>query len=338
MNKIFKLCLFAVVASALSGFVEASSKDGKNKGGNAKQKNYQLPPPQQIVVPPCKQPVCPMPNATGNSGKNTNSNGNKNGNGNANANANKNVNKNDVTVNVNNAIASGGGGGGGSGSNRNRNSNFNGFDGGFGGGVSGGGFTGGAYSPSNSPTNTYSPSYSFSYGNTGYGVAGVAGAVGVVPPPNAVFNEEDPNTAWLTVEVPNEQTEVWLNGTKMPHQGIVRKYVSPPLDPKLLYNYDVKVQWFDKGVKQNHNTKIVLKAGDEIYHIVPKEGANAVPAPKALQSEEDDEKTAASKLGLAKQLMDEKKMASVKGRLEDIIKKYPKTKAAEEAKELLSKI
>jgi uncharacterized protein (TIGR03000 family) len=286
-----------------------------------------------------------MPN-NGSGSANGNGNTNKNGNGNANANKNGNTNTNknvnNVTVNVNT--------GAGHTKNKNNNSNTNnnvngssllGLSGGFNGlgGNGSSGFGSGTYSPSSSPTNTYSPSYSFSYGNTpGYGVAGIAGAVGVVPPPNAAFNEEDPNTAWLTVEVPNEQAEVWLNGTKMPHQGAVRKYVSPPLDPKLLYNYDVKVQWFDKGIKQNHNTKIVLKAGDEIYHIVPKEGANAVPAPNALQSEEDDEKAAASKLGLAKQLMDEKKMASIKGRLEDIIKKYPKTKAAEEAKALLSKI
>lgn len=317
MNKIFKLGLLVAGAVVFAGVVDASGKD-RNKSSP----NFRL-----------KHQSCPMPSHIGNGNKNkngnSNANGNKNGNTNGNTNTNKNVN--DITISVNTGT--------GHNKNRNNNNNLNNNNNNnpFGQGNNGG-LSGGTYSPNNSPTSTYSPSYSFG-SPPSYGISGgtVGAALGGVPAPNAVFNEDDANTAWLTVEVPNEQAEVWLNGVKMPHQGLVRKYVSPPLDPKLLYNYDVKVQWPNQGVKQNHNTKITLKAGDEIYHVVPKEGVNVVPAPQASVPE-DDEKVAATKLGFAKQLIEDKKMNSVKGRLEDIIKKYPKTKAAEEAKELLSKL
>jgi uncharacterized protein (TIGR03000 family) len=295
-------------------------------------------------------------NGSGNKNGNDNKNGsgNKNGNDNKNRNGNDNTNINDITVRVNVGRGSKN-----DNSNSNDNSNNNGGNNGYGFGNNGYGFGnngfsdngfsngngngGGGYSPTNnpnySPVNNYSPSYSFG-SSPGYGVTGVGavGAVGLVPAPNAVFNDDDPNTAWLTMELPNEQAEVWLNDIKMPHKGLTRKYVSPPLDPKLVYNYDIKVQWNEAGAKQNYNAKVSFKAGDEINHVVPKLGAKAVPMPKLEPSDEDNEKAANGKLNMVKDLIKGDKMTSVKARLEDIIKKYPNTKAATEAKELLSKL
>lgn len=52
----------------------------------------------------------------------------------------------------------------------------------------------------------------------------------------------------------------------------------------------------------------------------------------------EDEATAAERLALAKRLLDASKAASAKPVLEIIVRKYPTTKAAAEAKELLSKL
>jgi len=281
-------------------------------------------------------------NGNKNGNNNGNANGNKNGNGNRNDNANNNANKNNVTVRIN-----GGGGGysdGGWGNGGWGNGGWGNGGWGNGGGISysptGGSYTGGSYQ-GGSYSPTYAPSYQFGGGFGGFGGVGLGVETPpvAVPQPFEVFDEEDPNTAWLTIELPDEKAEVWLNDLKMPHKGLVRKYVSPPLDPKLIYNYDIKVQWNEGGAKQNYTAKVSFKAGDEINHVVPRLGAKAaVPMPKLEPTDEDNEKAANGKLNMAKDLIKEKKMASVKNRLEDIIKKYPDTKAAETAKELLSKL
>src|SRR5262249_14206314 len=56
------------------------------------------------------------------------------------------------------------------------------------------------------------------------------------------------------------------------------------------------------------------------------------------KSDDDPEKDAARKLKLAKRLIDEGQVEGGKDELEAIVKKYPKTKAGEEAKELLEKL
>jgi TolA-binding protein len=55
-------------------------------------------------------------------------------------------------------------------------------------------------------------------------------------------------------------------------------------------------------------------------------------------AEERAEKDAARKLKLAKGFFDDKKWDGAKTRLEEIIEKFPKTKAATQAKQLLEKI
>jgi hypothetical protein len=70
----------------------------------------------------------------------------------------------------------------------------------------------------------------------------------------------------------------------------------------------------------------------------PKETAKVKETAKAKPPEDDAdkvEKDAARKLKLAKSLIEEKAVEQGKDLLEEIIKKFPKTKAAEEAKELL---
>jgi len=284
----------------------------------------------------------------GNWNANKNGNGNKNGNTNANANRNSNrVNSaNDVNVNVSAGAGSGGGGGpydGGFGYG-----NGNGFGGGFGGNsYTGGTFAGGTFAPvggTYSPTFAYNPSYDFS-NNGGFGMPLGVAAVGGPPLPNLALDEIDPDTAGITLELPNDEAEVWLNGAKMPQKGLTRKYITPPLEQGKLYNYEIKVQWPQekgrpKGAKLNYGTTLQFKAGDDILHKVPEEGDGkaAAPAPKKEPDPQDEEKLMGQKLTWAKILLKEGMNDKAKERLKEIVNKSPDSAAGKEAKELLSKL
>lgn len=73
-----------------------------------------------------------------------------------------------------------------------------------------------------------------------------------------------------------------------------------------------------------------------------KKPANTKPAGKGDSSKSDDteksERLAAGKLKLAKMLMDEGKSKDALESMEEIVQKYPKTKAAGEAKDLIAKL
>jgi TolA-binding protein len=70
-----------------------------------------------------------------------------------------------------------------------------------------------------------------------------------------------------------------------------------------------------------------------------KAAAKAKPAAKEkAEAGDKDEQAAASKLNLAKDLADNGKTEKARERYQDIIRLYPKTKAAEEARELLDKL
>lgn len=100
----------------------------------------------------------------------------------------------------------------------------------------------------------------------------------VAPPQPAADNPDDPNTAWITLTLPDPQAEVFLNGVKMAHQGNPRKYVTPKLDPALVYHYNVDVTWPGKTGQIKYTTKIRFTAGDEVSFTVPKDGKDPLPA------------------------------------------------------------
>ncbi len=292
-----------------------------------------------------KQWDCAKKNGTGSKTGNGNWNGNKNGNGNANANKNTNnnglSNTNDINIKLNV------GKNGKNGTNGTNNGNLdgtltggfpNGFNNGFGSGFNPN-YGGGSYSPSGGSF-TYAPSYDFS--GAGYGMPlGLAGGALGLPMPAV----EDPNTAAITLDLPDDQAEVWLNDQKMPHKGQVRKYVTPPLEKDKIYNYDIKVQWPDKGklkgAKLNYNTTLQFKAGDDILHKVPGEGEGvkaAPPLPNKDVPPQDEAKNMAQKLAWAKDLLNNGKKDKAKERLQEIVERSPDSAAGREAKELLGKI
>ena len=87
----------------------------------------------------------------------------------------------------------------------------------------------------------------------------------------------------------------------------------------------------DKSDKTASKTKPKADAKDKVDDKSANKDKGEDDADKA-------EKDAARKLNLAKILLDDGKTAKAKERFEDIVAKYPKTKAAEEARELLKKL
>jgi len=298
-----------------------------------------------ICNPKMGSPNCNLPKmGNGNWAGNGNWNGNKNGNSNGNTNANNLRNNNRLSNDVNVNVGGGGfGNGGGFGDGYGYGSGYG--NGGFGGGYS---YTapGYNYSPTGgtwAPTYAFNPTYDFSgmsYGATPFG----AFAAPVVP--NAVALEaETPDVAAITLELPSDEAEVWLNGVKQTLKGPVRKFVTPPLDKDKVYNYDIKVQWpLEKGrklgAKINYDTTISFKAGDDISHTVPEEGDGkmAAPKPKLEPQPQDEAKLMNQRLNWAKDLLKEGKTDAAKNRLKDIVNKSPDSPAGQEAKAMLDKM
>jgi hypothetical protein len=99
--------------------------------------------------------------------------------------------------------------------------------------------------------------------------------------------------------------------------------------------------------KDRYDGWVILKPGQERGYPGGQEPAKAAAekakdkaAAKAKPAEagDKDEQTAASKLNLAKDLADNGKTEKARERYQDIIRLYPKTKAAEEARDLLDKL
>lgn len=155
-----------------------------------------------------------------------------------------------------------------------------------------------------------------------------------------VDNPDDPSTAWITLHLPHPGSEVFLNGVRMSHVGNPRTYVTPPLDPALVYNYDVVVTWPSIiGGMLKYNITIAFTAGDEIEHVVPKEILKLLPPPipnveMVGPPIDDQEAKAQARLKLAKDLLKDKPLKG-KEWLLGIVNKFPQTKAAVEARQLL---
>lgn len=275
---------------------------------------------------------------------------NQNGNSNGNANKNTNTNTNNVKVKVNVDP------GGGAASTSSSSSSGNGTTPTNGNTFNYAPIDGRSYSPTSAPSVGTSPSFGGGGYTPSYAGSCYTPTTGYsTPMPTVNGPAEDPNTAWLTVDVPNEQAEVYLNGVKMPQKGLTRKYVTPPLNPRQTYNYALKVVWPDgTNGKKNYHANIELKAGDEIHHVVPNgnnnNNINNVPpmpnegAPKKakINDEEDRLRTLESKLQvrikLAKELIDNGKKEKGRKWLEEIVENHPATKAAADAKFLLNKL
>lgn len=69
--------------------------------------------------------------------------------------------------------------------------------------------------------------------------------------------------ARIEVRLPSANAQVWLDGVRMTQTGISRRFVTPELDPKSRYSYEIKVRW-DNGSSQEDTRRVSVRAGDSL--------------------------------------------------------------------------
>jgi hypothetical protein len=136
--------------------------------------------------------------------------------------------------------------------------------------------------------------------------------------------------AGLKVTSPKNAVETWGGSDK-----VVVVVTCAPLD-KLKTRIVVIATSTDNDTAAFFRSDIRARIQKAVSHEGdPPAGAKDKPKEKTA---EDDERAATLKLKTAKQLVDEGRKERARQVLEDLVKKYPKSKAAEEAKELLEKL
>lgn len=72
------------------------------------------------------------------------------------------------------------------------------------------------------------------------------------------------NTARLNIRVPDANAQVWIEGQKTNQQGMLRQFVSPPLDPDRNYTYHVTARWQQNGREVEQTKDFAVHAGDRL--------------------------------------------------------------------------
>lgn len=132
-----------------------------------------------------------------------------------------------------------------------------------------------------------------------YAPQGLTGIVGSPVTPTALTATEEepaPDPAWIVLTVPNEAAKVYLDKQLMEHTGLVRKFVTDPLERGKDYTFACKVTWKDNPTDKEEKVMertFKVQAGDEFYTTVPitkateAQVAVAVPNEKASLSIDD---------------------------------------------------
>jgi uncharacterized protein (TIGR03000 family) len=128
----------------------------------------------------------------------------------------------------------------------------------------------GYYNPGNSLNWNSSPAWgnntSYSYPRTSdsgyYGgqgmVFGTSGYSGGYP--YGTLSEDKKNRAVLNLRLPSADAEVWVGGDKTRSTGLLREFMSPPLDPEKKYSYEIKVRWMENGKEMTRTKKVSVRA------------------------------------------------------------------------------
>ncbi len=116
------------------------------------------------------------------------------------------------------------------------------------------------------------------------------------------------------------------------HKGVIReKWLGSPRNPEVI---DQAIAKLLKEARNDLKETAAVKPAKE-----PAETAVKPVVPeKPVDDAERSEKSAASKLKFAKQLAEDGRTEKARERYQEIIKDYPKTKAAREARQLLNKL
>jgi len=118
-----------------------------------------------------------------------------------------------------------------------------------------------AYPGTNSGNPPYSTGYSPALGPTGWGTSPTFSTSDLTPPIAAPPPKSD--VAGIALQVP-PRAEVWIEGVRSKQKGSVREFVSPSLDPNIVYAYEIRAAWRNNGEAVSEVQRINVRAGDRM--------------------------------------------------------------------------
>jgi uncharacterized protein (TIGR03000 family) len=67
----------------------------------------------------------------------------------------------------------------------------------------------------------------------------------------------------LEVRVPAD-AEIWIEGAKTMQRGVVRQFISPPLEPDRDFTYEIKAIWWVNGQERTETRNVNVRAGNVV--------------------------------------------------------------------------
>jgi uncharacterized protein (TIGR03000 family) len=85
------------------------------------------------------------------------------------------------------------------------------------------------------------------------------------PSPEIVNEMPDPGmSALAAVRVPNPDAQLWIEGQEMTSGGILRTFISPPLEPNSKYTYTIRATWMENGKQVDRKQVLPVRAGQRL--------------------------------------------------------------------------
>lgn len=132
--------------------------------------------------------------------------------------------------------------------------------------TNGGYYTNGYYTPSYSSTPTYTYSAP---------VSGVVTTSAYTPAPAL-----SPSRAYLSIQVPDDDAQVWINGVATTRMGLERTFESPDLEQGPLYSYTVRAKWTVNGKNMDETRKVSVQPGRQSSVDFRTSASDTIPAPE----------------------------------------------------------
>ncbi|HMF12793.1 MAG TPA: TIGR03000 domain-containing protein [Gemmataceae bacterium] len=114
-----------------------------------------------------------------------------------------------------------------------------------------------------SPWYTWYPSSAYTYT---YGNAPSSYSYRAAYPPDSSFGAMPArnDTVLTEVRLPVADARLWMEGQEMNPQGLVRLFISPPLDPGNKYSYTLRAQWTENGKNVDQTRQANVSPGERI--------------------------------------------------------------------------
>src|SRR5262245_22685119 len=66
------------------------------------------------------------------------------------------------------------------------------------------------------------------------------------------------------IRVPEAGAQLWIEGQEMSTQGLVRNFISPPLEPGARYTYTIRAQWTENGKQREATREVPVRPGQRV--------------------------------------------------------------------------